>query len=49
MGEATHGGNSLVRNIRLCGCVGVIIMQTDAVDLLVDLSTVVVAVCKDDE
>lgn len=45
VGEATHRRNRLLRNIVLSRSVTLIFTRTDAVDLLVKLSTVVVTVC----
>lgn len=44
VGEAAHRGDGLLCDIRLCRRVGVTLASTNAVDLLVDLSTVVVSV-----
>ena len=45
MGEATHRGDGLLGDIVLSRGVGVILARADAVDLLVELGTVVVTVC----
>lgn len=44
VGEATHGGNDLLGDIRLGGRVAVVARSTNAVDLLVELCSVVVTV-----
>ena len=49
VGEATHGGNSLLRDVRFRRCVTVVIAPANAIDLLVDLSAVVVAICMGDQ
>ena len=43
--EATHGRDRLLGDVVLGGRVAVVAAETDAVDLLVDLGTVVVTVC----
>ena len=45
VGEATHGGDGLLRDIVLSRCVTIVLATADAVDLLVELGTVVVTVC----
>ena len=45
VGEATHGRDLLVGDVRLGGRVGDILARADTVDLLVELGTVVVTVC----
>lgn len=42
--EATHWGDNLLRDVRFGRCVSFIVAGTDTVDLLVELSTVVVTV-----
>ena len=42
--EATHRRNSLLRDIVLSRCVGLVSTTADTVDLLVEFGTVVVAV-----
>ena len=44
--EATHGCNRLLGDIMLGRRVAIILTTADTVDLLVDLRTVVVAVCE---
>lgn len=44
VGEATHGGNGLLGGVELGGGRGLVSTVTDTVDLLVELSTVVVTV-----
>ena len=44
MREATHGCDHLFSDVRFCGGVTVVVSRTDAVDLLVELGTVVVTV-----
>lgn len=44
MGEATQWCNRLLRDIRLGRGIGVVVGEADAVDLLVEFGTVVVAV-----
>jgi hypothetical protein len=44
VGEATHGGDDLLGNIGLGGCVALVASSTDTVDLLVELRSVVVTV-----
>ncbi len=44
VGEATHGRDALLRDIGLGRCVRVVLTRADTVDLLVKLSTVMVAV-----
>ena len=43
--EATHGRDLLLGDVRLGRGVGGVLARADAVDLLVELGTVVVAVC----
>ena len=43
--EATHGRDRLLGDVVLRGRVAVVAAEADAVDLLVDLGTVVVTVC----
>ena len=43
--EATHGRDRLLGDVVLGGRVAVVAAEADAVDLLVDLGTVVVTVC----
>ena len=45
VGEATHRGDGLLRDIGLGRRITLILATTDAVDLLVELGTVVVTVC----
>ena len=45
VGEATHGRDLLVGDVRLGGRVGDILARADTVDLLVEFGTVVVTVC----
>ena len=45
VGEATHGRDRLLGDIRLSRRVAVIRAETDAVDLFVELRAVVVTVC----
>ena len=47
--EAAHGRDRLLGDVVLGGRVAVVAAETDAVDLLVDLGTVVVTVCADVE
>lgn len=42
--ETTHGGDGLLGDIRLGGSIAVVGAETDAIDLLVQLGTVVVTV-----
>ena len=44
VGETTHGSNSLLRDIVLGGGVVILFTEANAIDLLVDLSSVVVTV-----
>ena len=44
VGEATHGCDGLLGNVAIGRRVGLIVTRTDAVDLLVDLRTVMVTV-----
>ena len=44
VGEATHGGDGLLGDIGLGGGVSIVRARADAVDLLVELGTVVVTV-----
>ena len=46
VGEATHGSNALLGDIMLSRGVGVVVAPANAVDLLVELRTVVVTVCR---
>lgn len=46
VGEATHWCDRLLRDIGLSRRVGSILARANTVDLLVDLGTVVVAVCE---
>ena len=45
VGEATHGRDLLVGDIGLGRCVSSVLARANAVDLLVELGTVVVTVC----
>ena len=48
VGETTHGGDSLLGDIVFGAGVVVLVAKADTVYLLVDLSSVVVAVCRAD-
>lgn len=45
VGEATHGSNTLLRNIVVGGGVVLLPSEANTVDLLVDLCSVVVTIC----
>lgn len=45
MREATHGGDRLLRRVEFGGGVVFVVALSDAVDLLVDLRSVVITVC----
>ena len=49
VGEATHGRDLLVGDIRLGRGVSGVLAGADAVDLLVELSTMMVTICKGGE
>ena len=46
MGETAQGSDSLLGDVVLGGGVVVLIAETNSVDLLVDLRSVVVAICE---
>ena len=49
MRETTHRCNGLLRDVRFCGSIGLVISSTDPVDFLVELSTVVITVYEEVE
>lgn len=46
VGETTQGSDCLLANVVFCGGIVVRVAETNTVDLLVDLRSVVVAICE---